>query len=139
MSAGSVGKRALNHIYVTRNQERAGPFLGADAVHKLYSTCGIDIDDNTPAVFTHNDLCPPNILLPRGSNPKVVGIIDFGQSGWYPSYWEYCKARRAGVVDDQFDFALAEEWSTKDLPQIIDAVDDERFQYPSLYFMLADI
>ncbi|KAK2737298.1 hypothetical protein FQN57_000382 [Myotisia sp. PD_48] len=42
-----------------------------------------------PPVFTHGDLNPFNILV-RGD--KVVGIIDWEFSGWYPSYWEYTSA-----------------------------------------------
>ncbi|KAK7177369.1 hypothetical protein PSPO01_16586 [Paraphaeosphaeria sporulosa] len=36
-------------------------------------------------VFTHCDLNPFNILI---SMNKVVGIIDWEFSGWYPHYWE---------------------------------------------------
>lgn len=37
-------------------------------------------------VFTHGDLAPRNILIRNG---KIVGIVDWGSSGWYPDYWEY--------------------------------------------------
>ncbi|KFY56590.1 hypothetical protein V496_06686 [Pseudogymnoascus sp. VKM F-4515 (FW-2607)] len=42
-----------------------------------------------PPVFTHGDLNPFNILV-RGE--KVVGLIDWEFSGWYPHYWEYTSA-----------------------------------------------
>ncbi|CRK20821.1 hypothetical protein HYQ46_007801 [Verticillium longisporum] len=42
-----------------------------------------------PPVFTHGDLNPFNILVREG---KVVGIIDWEFSGWYPHYWEYTSA-----------------------------------------------
>lgn len=42
-----------------------------------------------PLKFTHGDLRCPNILV-RGD--KVVGIVDWEASGWYPSYWEYAAA-----------------------------------------------
>ncbi|KAL1894959.1 hypothetical protein Cpir12675_003453 [Ceratocystis pirilliformis] len=127
-----IGKRPLNEIFVAGQQERVGPFLGADAVQKFHDTCGIDIIDDIPIIFTHNNFCPPNILLLCGLNLKVVGIIDWGQSGWYPSYWEYCKARRVGIVDEEFNPALQEEWNTRYLPEVIDTVDDERFYHPWL-------
>ncbi|EEU34230.1 uncharacterized protein NECHADRAFT_85499 [Fusarium vanettenii 77-13-4] len=136
---GSIRKRPLNDIFVTGQPDRVGPFLGPDAVQEFHNTCGIDISSEIPIVFTHNDFCPPNILLSRGPSPKVVGIIDWGQSGWYPSYWEYCKARRVGVVDEAFTSALQEEWHTTYLPQIMDMVDDESFYHPWLYFMLSNI
>lgn len=40
-------------------------------------------------VFTHNDFHPRNIIVRDG---KVVGIIDWELSGFYPEYWEYVKA-----------------------------------------------
>ncbi|KAF2245043.1 kinase-like protein [Trematosphaeria pertusa] len=40
-------------------------------------------------VFTHCDLNPFNILI---SGDKVVGIIDWESSGWYPPYWEFTTA-----------------------------------------------
>jgi len=42
-----------------------------------------------PPVFTHGDLNSANILA---SGDKVVGIVDWETSGWYPCYWEYTTA-----------------------------------------------
>ncbi|KAL6247228.1 hypothetical protein RBB50_005571 [Rhinocladiella similis] len=42
-----------------------------------------------PPVFTHGNLNPSNILA-RGA--KIVGIIDWEFSRWYPRYWEYTSA-----------------------------------------------
>ncbi|KAI1196828.1 kinase-like protein [Nemania serpens] len=42
-------------------------------------------------VFTHNDFAPRNILV---QGPKVVAILDWELAGYYPNYWEYCKAMR---------------------------------------------
>jgi aminoglycoside phosphotransferase len=39
-----------------------------------------------PPVFTHGDLNPSNIMVRDG---RVVAIIDWEYSGWYPPYWEY--------------------------------------------------
>lgn len=39
--------------------------------------------------FTHGDLNPFNVLVRGG---RVVGIIDWEFSGWYPHYWEYISA-----------------------------------------------
>jgi aminoglycoside phosphotransferase len=39
--------------------------------------------------FTHGDMNPFNILVREG---KVVGLIDWEFSGWYPRYWEYTSA-----------------------------------------------
>lgn len=139
MQTGSIGKRPLSDIFVAGQAERVGPFLGEDATQKFHDACRIDIIKEVPIVFTHNDLCPPNILLSPGPSPRVVAILDWGQSGWYPSYWEYCKARRVGVLDEEFTSALSEEWHTVYVPEVIDKVDDESFYHPWLYFMLANI
>ncbi|KAF2765594.1 serine/threonine protein kinase [Teratosphaeria nubilosa] len=48
-----------------------------------------------PPIFTHADLNPFNILL-RGE--KVVGIIDWGFSGWYSHYWEYTSAWHGNIT-----------------------------------------
>ena len=39
--------------------------------------------------FTHGDLSCANILV---KGDKVVGIVDWDTSGWYPEYWEYMSA-----------------------------------------------
>ncbi|CZT18042.1 uncharacterized protein RCC_03880 [Ramularia collo-cygni] len=48
-----------------------------------------------PPVFTHADLHSCNIIV---QNEKLVGIIDWEFSGWYPSYWEYTSAWCTAVV-----------------------------------------
>ena len=136
---GSIGKRPLTDIFVCDRPEFTGPFLGTDAVQQFHNICGIEVEGEVPILFTHNDLCPPNIILSHGPNPRVVAIVDCGQSGWYPEYWEYCKARRVGVHDERFGSELYEEWQTRYLPLVIDPVDDEAYYHPWLYFMMAHI
>ncbi|KAF2176980.1 phosphotransferase enzyme family protein [Zopfia rhizophila CBS 207.26] len=48
--------------------------------------------DDGPIVFTHADLHRNNIIITPTSPPRVLAIIDWEQAGWYPDYWEYCKA-----------------------------------------------
>ncbi|KAI9773305.1 MAG: hypothetical protein M1839_002165 [Geoglossum umbratile] len=53
-------------------------------------------------ILTHNDLAPRNILVRDG---KVVAIIDWELSGYYPEYWEYVKAMlwpdwQSGWIED---------------------------------------
>lgn len=137
--SGCIEKPPLIDIFLSNLPEPTGPFLGTDAVQAFHQRCNIEIDGSPPIVFTHNDLCPPNILLSSGRNPTVVAIVDWGQSGWYPAYWEYCKARRVGIVDDNLDLKLQEDWHTRHLPLVIDPVDNELYYYPWLYFMLAHL
>ncbi|KKK14603.1 hypothetical protein ARAM_006402 [Aspergillus rambellii] len=130
---GSFDKQPLNEVFLESHPKLAGPFQGANATQQFQNACGIEIDHEVPIVFTHNDFVPPNILLSPGSNPKVAAIIDWGQAGWYPAYWEYCKARRVNLVSESFDDALQEEWRKKYLPMILDPVDDEEYYNPWLW------
>ncbi|KAF3008028.1 hypothetical protein E8E14_003892 [Neopestalotiopsis sp. 37M] len=84
---GCLGKRPFNEICLKDYAEFAGPFEGADAVQQFQNACGIQIDDEIPIHFTHADICPVNILLAPGPQPKVAAILDWGQAGWYPMYW----------------------------------------------------
>lgn len=50
------------------------------------------LPDDAEVVFTHADLHPSNIMVDPDSPSKVLAVLDWEQSGWYPDYWEYCKA-----------------------------------------------
>ncbi|KAI1412933.1 phosphotransferase enzyme family protein [Hypoxylon sp. FL1857] len=76
-------------------------------------------------VLTHNNLDPRNILV-RGS--EVVAILDWEQAGYYPEYWEYCRAlwrpnwhsnwMKERVVDKilkPYPQELAVMWNTSDI------------------------
>lgn len=116
----------------------AGPYKGPDAVQKFHHVCGIEISQDVPIVFTHNDLSASNIIVSRGPNPKVVSIVDWKQAGWLPSYWECCKARRVTVPEiDAFDLLLEDEWRQKYVPLIVDLVDDDEFYQPFLWFEIS--
>lgn len=66
-----------------------------------------------PITFTHSDLHRSNIMItPEGETPRILAIIDWQQSGWYPGYWESCKARWTVDPDD--------DWVSKYLPKIIE-------------------
>lgn len=67
----------------------------------------------------------------------MAAVIDWGQSGWYPAYWEYCKARRVIVDRTYLDDNTQEEWRTTYLPLILDLVHDETYYHPWLYFVLS--
>lgn len=56
-----------------------------------------------PPVFTHGDLNPYNILVRGG---KVVGLIDWEFSGWYPHYWEYTSAWCGNVLRTEWQGLL---------------------------------
>lgn len=61
---------------------------------RAYERGHLPLPFDSPIVFTHSDLNFSNILItPRSSNetPQVLAIIDWEQSGWMPSFWEYSK------------------------------------------------
>lgn len=56
-----------------------------------------------PPCFTHGDINPFNILVREG---KVVGIIDWEFSGWYPDYWEYTSAWFGNITRTEWQSML---------------------------------
>ena len=62
----------------------------------------------------------------EGQSARVLAIIDWCQSGWLPSYWEYNKACWTGDT--------RAEWATKYIPLFLDR-DDEAYKYWD-YFLL---
>ncbi|KAJ5573731.1 phosphotransferase family protein [Penicillium hispanicum] len=131
---GSLGKEPLHDIFL-KSAGISGPFHGVDAVKQLQEACWMEMTHQAPIVFTHNDLLPPNIMVSKGPNPKVTALIDWTQSGWYPAYWEYCKAFRVGVNRRYFPAAFTEEWHSQ-LHLILERVEDTIY-HPWLYFVIS--
>lgn len=73
------------------------------------------LSDETPVVFTHNDLDQSNILIFKaGDGPlRLVAIIDWHQSGWYPEPCEILKAKSVGQPES--------DWTNIHLPTVLDA------------------
>jgi hypothetical protein len=71
---------------------------------------------DVPVVLTHGGLHPRNIIVSAGPNPRVVSILGWEQAGWYPAYWELCKARWECSRHQGL-----EDWEAKYLPWILDA------------------
>lgn len=71
--------KALNHDHVRQNPE-----LYPEAAELFAKAGGKD----RRTVFSHGDLGPQNILWKDG---KIVAILDWEMSGWFPDYWEYTR------------------------------------------------
>jgi hypothetical protein len=92
--------------------------------------------DDQPIVFTHGDLHRSNVIVQRLDSHsalapevgedngaadtappavRVIAIVDWEQSGWFPGSWEYCKACWTAKIGD--------EWRTKYIPAILDPFD----------------
>ncbi|KAK3385271.1 phosphotransferase enzyme family protein [Podospora didyma] len=136
------GTMPLNDIWLCDDKKLAGPFQGSKAVKQFHEVCDISIHEDVPAVFTHDDFMMANILISKKNSnnktqpPKVEAVLDWGQAGWYPAYWEFCKAFHLnhGQVpelssDDQ------EEWRQKYLPIIMDPQDIRPYINPFVYFV----
>jgi len=75
---------------------------------------------DSPIVFTHSDLNFSNILItPRISNeaPRVLAIIDWEQSGWMPSFWEYSKQMFWFIWDTKNDMLSKQLEISGDVPE----------------------
>ncbi|RDX54547.1 kinase-like protein [Lentinus brumalis] len=65
--------------------EVAEPFMDPSLLPRIRAR----MRDDHRIVFTHGDLAPRNILV---QGHRVVAIIDWEESGWYPEHWELVKA-----------------------------------------------
>ncbi|KAI4859960.1 hypothetical protein F4820DRAFT_462070 [Hypoxylon rubiginosum] len=110
---GHIGRQGVgDSIFSDAGDAQAGPFKDSTQFHDFFArySCRRHPDwnprrdfpelagltDDRPVVFTHADLDRSNIIVaPRegGSPPRVAAIIDWHQSGWYPSGWEWLKAQ----------------------------------------------
>ncbi|OTB12770.1 hypothetical protein K445DRAFT_320572 [Daldinia sp. EC12] len=110
---GHIGRQGVGDvIFSDAGDAHAGPFEDIKQFHDFFArySCRLHPDwnprrdfpelaglrDDQPVVFTHSDLDRSNILIyPRDgeSSPRVAAIIDWHQSGWYPSDWEWLKAQ----------------------------------------------
>ncbi|KAI1763480.1 kinase-like domain-containing protein [Hypoxylon sp. FL1150] len=113
---GHIGRQEVGDIILS-NAKRpgdppAGPFENLTKFHDYFARYACrrhpewnprtkfpelaGLTDDRPVVFTHADLDKSNIIVtPREgeSPPRVAAIIDWHQSGWYPSGWEWLKAQ----------------------------------------------
>ncbi|KAH3913092.1 hypothetical protein HBI56_087890 [Parastagonospora nodorum] len=128
---GHVGRQPLlDVIFESSCSPTAGPFSSVSEFHDWftfsYGPRKHDrnqpphpnrqfLPDEVPIVFTHADLHPSNIIISPGIHPQVISIIDWHQSGWYPAYWEYCKARWTSHI--------GKEWEATYLPLFVDRHD----------------
>jgi Phosphotransferase enzyme family len=67
--------------------------------------------------FTHGDMHQTNVIISTTSPPRVLAVIDWGQSGWYPDYWEHCKASYTCWWED--------EWFIQWVPKILEPRTEE--------------
>ncbi|KAF5535017.1 phosphotransferase family [Fusarium phyllophilum] len=123
-------------VFADTNFPPAGPFSSAAEFHdcmsdmfkwpamannpELVPTSITDpyremLPDDCLIHFTHADLNPVNIIVSNDSPCHVLAILDWEQSGWYPAYWEFCKA--------ELTVEAHSEWQAVYLPKLLDEPD----------------
>lgn len=136
---GNISRGPLSDMVFTgTNFPPVGPFSSATELHDCMSNMfkwpakvrQPDIDladvldpyrdmlpDDCAIHFTHADLNPVNIMVSKDSPCRVMAIIDWEQSGWYPSYWEFFKV--------EMTTKLGSEWQTEYLPKLLKEPDPD--------------
>ncbi|EGX92351.1 serine/threonine-protein kinase Sgk2 [Cordyceps militaris CM01] len=131
---GHINRAPLSDkVFTNGVLPRAGPFTDVKQFHDWLSsmlTLGMEIHwpdtdssdipdpyrhglpDDAGIVFTHSDLHPSNILISQEKPHRVISVIDWQQSGWYPDYWEFCKAEHTAEY--------GAEWQKDYIPQFLD-------------------
>ena len=136
---GQIGGQALrDKFFHNAFVYPAGPFPTLTAFHDCLACLSLPIhstsfsrerrpelsglSDEEPIVFTHSDLHGSNIMIspPETESPRVIAVLDWHQSGWYPRHWEVLKAN--------WTADLYGEWAEKYIPQFLEPADFEYFR-----------
>ncbi|KAF5241193.1 hypothetical protein FANTH_9189 [Fusarium anthophilum] len=121
---GRINRSSYYNISITNsNRPLAGPFTTVKGFHDWISLVlrravkihwpGMKpeeipdpyrkmLPDNAQVIFTHADLHPSNIMVSQDSPSTIVALIDWEQSGWYPDYWEFCKAEYTADIGSEW-------------------------------------
>lgn len=65
-----------------------------------------------PYTFTHNDIAIVNIMVENG---RLMGIIDWESSGYFPVWWEYTAATIGLSQEDRVERFVAEVYASSSL------------------------
>ncbi|CAF3524975.1 unnamed protein product [Fusarium graminearum] len=136
---GNISRGPLSDMVFTgTNFPPVGPFSSATELHDCMSNMfkwpakvrQPDIDladvldpyrdmlpDDCAIHFTHADLNPVNIMVSKDSPCRVMAIIDWEQSGWYPAYWDFFKV--------EMTTKPGSEWQTEYLPKLLKEPDPD--------------
>ncbi|KAF4946988.1 hypothetical protein FGADI_10753 [Fusarium gaditjirri] len=78
--------------FLIKQQAASGPHWEGYKLEDIPDPYRQLLPDDPGVVFTHADLHQSNIMISEGSPCRVMAVIDWHQSGWYPDYWEFYKA-----------------------------------------------
>ncbi|GAB1193652.1 hypothetical protein APSETT444_002873 [Aspergillus pseudonomiae] len=103
--------------YVFQSLTEAGPFPNIKEFNDWFSTLPQSrlpaslkykdpyrylLPDDGDIKFTHADLNRGNIMVSSTAPFRAIAIVDWGLAGWYPDYWEYCKALYTCWYEDEW-------------------------------------
>ncbi|KAE8408875.1 phosphotransferase enzyme family protein [Aspergillus pseudonomiae] len=71
------------------------------------------LPDTGEIKFTHADLHRGNIIVSTTGPARILAIVDGAQAGWYPDYWEYCKACYTCLYEDEWGLEVL--WAEKEI------------------------
>ncbi|KAK0105042.1 hypothetical protein ONS95_004590 [Cadophora gregata] len=129
---GHINRQPLLDIVFTNSTKPpAGPFSSVKEFHDWLSyltkrgkathwpdpslipdPCRVLLPDDSLITFTHSDLHPRNIMVSADGPCRILALVDWHQSGWYPDYWEYCKA--------VYTADPGGEWETEYIPRFVE-------------------
>lgn len=128
VTPGQIGREpCLDIIFDEASRTPYPTFPSVASFHNCFSTLYLhgreappdprrrELPDDVPIVFTHGDLHRSNIIVSPSTDPgppRVLAVVDWHQSGWYPEYWEYCKARWTTAIGK-------DEWEVVYLPKVL--------------------
>lgn len=128
---GSINRGALlDNVF--EDKPHAGPFLHVRDFHDWFSQLPqfwlpesqrvpdpyrSYLPDDAAIKFTHGDLHRGNILISPSGPPRVLAIVDWAHGGYYPDYWEYCKAAYTSSYEG--------EWLSQYVPKFLTVRSDE--------------
>ncbi|KAH3983713.1 hypothetical protein HBH98_225140 [Parastagonospora nodorum] len=118
----SVGQQLHDVVNVLRaiNQDSWPPFISHVGKQPLLDI--IFTDNHSPTAYGPSrdvqDASPPYRSFLPDNVPVIAIIVDWHQSGWYPDYWKYWKARWTSQI--------GQEWESKYLPPEISGSLEEK-------------
>src|SRR6266536_2588454 len=125
-SSGSINRHHLLEI-VFEGEPPGGPFATVKQFNDWFSRLPwlrfpdseniqdpyrTFLPDTGTIKLTHGDLHQGNIIVSSTRPPRILAIVDWAHSGWYPDYWEYCKTAYTCSYDG--------EWRNKWIPKFLD-------------------
>ncbi|TGO64614.1 hypothetical protein BCON_0006g00160 [Botryotinia convoluta] len=114
-----IGSLNRGHLLdmIFENQPPGGPFATTKQFHDYFSSLSWlrftlpenfkdpwreYLKDDGSIKLTHGDLHRGNIIVSPTTPPCVLAVVDWAHCGWYPDYWEYCKAAYTCSYDGQW-------------------------------------